>query len=117
MRLRGLGRLSHAVSQMRDRLGPKAVILLYHRVAELDSDPWGLAVSPANFAEQLDVLRDRNCVVAVGEIAAALREKPGRISGKVAITFDDGYADNLFAAKPLIEARQLPATIYMTSGS
>lgn len=117
MRMRGLGRLRRAVSQMRDRFGPKAVILLYHRVAELDCDPWGLAVSPANFAEQLDVLRERQCVVSVGEMAAALRARSSGISGKIAITFDDGYADNLFAAKPLIETRRLPAMIYLTSGS
>ena len=117
MRLRGLGRLRHKVAQTRDRIGPKAVILLYHRVAELQSDPWGLAVSPGNFAEQLDVLRKRACVVSVGEVAAGLRGQPRAISGKVAITFDDGYADNLFAAKPLIEEHQLPTTIYMTSGS
>jgi hypothetical protein len=40
----------------RDR-GPQPLVLMYHRVADLSIDPWGLAVKPVHFEEQLDVLR------------------------------------------------------------
>lgn len=116
MRVRGLGRVLRAVGRARDRFGPRAVVLLYHRVAKLDCDPWKLAVSPAFFAEQMEVLGRRACVVPVGEMARALRDRPATLSRKVAITFDDGYCDNLLAAKPILEDLRLPATIYMTSG-
>jgi len=40
--------------------GTAPIILMYHRVADLTVDPWGLAVHPARFEEQIDALtRDR----------------------------------------------------------
>jgi peptidoglycan/xylan/chitin deacetylase (PgdA/CDA1 family) len=34
----------------------------------------------------------------------------------VVITFDDGYVDNVVKAKPLLEASEMPATVFVTSG-
>ena len=49
-------------SLLRRRGGP--AILMYHRIAKPDVDPWGLAVSPERFAEQVQALRtDRKSVV------------------------------------------------------
>lgn len=96
------------------RPGPKpdAVVLMYHRVATCDVDPWGLCVSPQRFDEQLDAIKRRYSIVSLRELALA--ETP---PGAIAITFDDGYADNLHEAAPLLERHEAPACFFLTSGA
>jgi peptidoglycan/xylan/chitin deacetylase (PgdA/CDA1 family) len=84
------------------------LVLLYHRVIQLERDPHGLAVRPDRFAQHCEMLRRRCDVVPLG---AALQ--PGR---QVAITFDDGYADNAIEARRLLAAAGLPATFFITVG-
>ena len=94
----------------RRRTRAHALILLYHRIARPGSDPWKLCVTPENFRGQLRVLQ-RHCefvpLTAVPDCLAA-----GRPSGRapVAITFDDGYVDNLRNALPILRAFDAPAT-------
>ena len=107
MRIRGLGRLRQAVRRVRNSMISEVVLLAYHRVAEYSSDPWGICVTPRHFQEHLEVLRDYGCIMRLEDVVGALRKGtlPHRAVG---ITFDDGYADNLYNAKPLLE-RPLPA--------
>jgi peptidoglycan/xylan/chitin deacetylase (PgdA/CDA1 family) len=93
----------------------QAVVLLYHRVADLDIDPWSLAVTPEHFAQHLEVLRRYTTPVPLRDLVRQLRT--GRIRrGSVAITFDDGYHDNLQTAKPLLERYETPATVFVATG-
>ena len=111
----GLKTILQGRKKMKVYLSRRALILLYHRVAEADSDPWGLAVSPAHFEEHLQVLERLGRMLSLKELAAALRNRtlPRRA---VVITFDDGYADNLFNAKPLLEKYDAPATVFIATG-
>ena len=94
---------------------PRPVILMYHRIAEALIDPWDLAVSPDRFAEQLDCLRRSRHPLRLSEFIARLRD--GTLpDDAVAVTFDDGYADNFLAAKPLLEAACVPATVFLATG-
>jgi peptidoglycan/xylan/chitin deacetylase (PgdA/CDA1 family) len=90
------------------------MILVYHRVAEANVDPWALGVSPAHFAQQLQVLNTIANPLSLRDLLSAKsdRELPPR---PVCVTFDDGYADNLYAAKPALEAYRVPATVYVTT--
>jgi peptidoglycan/xylan/chitin deacetylase (PgdA/CDA1 family) len=94
---------------------PKPLILNYHRIAEEPIDPWGLAVSPAHFAEQLQVLRHTRHPLPLTEFVSAFAA--GTLpAAAIAVTFDDGYADNLLAGKPLLAAADIPATVFLTTG-
>ena len=93
----------------------KAVILLYHRVFDLATDPQQLSVGIQHFAEHLVHLAQHYQVVNLKTLVAALRE--GRVLERaVAVTFDDGYADNLWNAKALLERHGVPATIHVATG-
>jgi len=96
-------------------LGSKALILLYHRVADLRLDPQLLAVTPEHFAQHLEILRSYSRPMSLQELMVALRNGclPRRA---VVVTFDDGYADNLYYAKPLLERYNVPATAFVTAG-
>ncbi len=89
------------------------IILMYHRIASLEHDPWSLCVSPRHFAEHLDVLRKyrRIRLDALGVVGWSIRRKPS-----VAVTFDDGYADNFRAALPLLRRYDTPATCFIATG-
>src|SRR5262249_25579486 len=100
---------------LRNYLTSRGLILLYHRVAEVQSDPWLLSVTPGHFAEQLTVLRKLGRPTRLRHLAQSLREGT-RLYRPLVITFDDGYADNLYKAKPLLERYEIPATVFLTAG-
>jgi peptidoglycan/xylan/chitin deacetylase (PgdA/CDA1 family) len=91
---------------------PRRAVLMYHRVDE-DDDVHGLAVSPERFDDQLALLA-RDCrVLPLDELLRTpAAELPPRA---VALTFDDGYLDNLERVAPALERAGLPATFFLTS--
>ena len=91
------------------------VILLYHSVCRTRTDPWGLRVSPRNFAEQMAVLRAGANAVSLQQLHGMLDE--GAVPPRtVVVTFDDGYVDNLIHAKRSLERSAVPATIFVATG-
>ena len=97
-------------------LAPKALVLMYHRVAEPESDVWEVSVSPDHFEQQLQVLKQSYKVVPLEKLVEGLQK--GIVErNSVAITFDDGYVDNYLVAKPLLEKYGLPATFFIASGN
>lgn len=107
-------RLRFSFEKLRNRIFPGALILMYHRVTELGTDPWGLAIHPKNFEEQLEVLKTHGIPIQLAELNQILYSV-GDLRSRVIVTFDDGYADNFYHAKPLLEKYNIPATFFIAT--
>ena len=88
---------------------------MYHRVADIPYDPWGLAISPNRFRDQLEALLETRRLVSMEQLVEGL-ERGDLPPAATAVTFDDGYADNAVIAKPILEEFGVPATMFLTSG-
>jgi peptidoglycan/xylan/chitin deacetylase (PgdA/CDA1 family) len=95
--------------------GPNSLLVLsFHRVLP-QPDPL-LPEEPdiAKFSAEMDVLAALCRVLPVAEAVERLyrRTLP---SHAACITFDDGYANNLTCAAPVLAARRLPATVFVAT--
>ncbi|MBF7090617.1 polysaccharide deacetylase family protein [Flavobacterium sp. ALJ2] len=90
--------------------GRPVLVMMYHRVSNSVGDKLGeLTVSVANFENQLRYYKEKYQILKLDEEWTSLK-KTGLV-----ITFDDGYADNIINALPLLEKYQIPATIFITT--
>ena len=87
----------------RSRLTSNSGILLYHRVVEPENDRFRLCVSPENFEEHIKVIAESGGALTLPELVEF--QKQGELpEGSIAITFDDGYLDNLESALPILRS-------------
>ncbi len=93
----------------------RSLILMYHRVAAKGIDPWALAVTPEHFEQQMEVIKKHAQPISLLDLSLAHQagEVPERA---VAVTFDDGYANNLIHAAPILKKHKIPATVFVASG-
>ncbi|MEX2495699.1 MAG: polysaccharide deacetylase family protein [Woeseia sp.] len=110
LRRTALGLLSPAGS--RGRL----MILSFHQVPR-DADEMAPGTPPAAvFEQQMRWVADYCNVLPLPEAAARLGE--GTLPARAAcITFDDGYADNVEVAAPVLQRLGLSATFFITAGA
>jgi peptidoglycan/xylan/chitin deacetylase (PgdA/CDA1 family) len=97
------------VAPPREQVG-RRVVLCYHSV---NRSPSYLSLSPELFDAHLEWLQQRCTVVALDDLVARRHQAREPL---VAITFDDGYADNHTDALPLLAARGMTATFFLTAG-
>ncbi|MBX7546760.1 polysaccharide deacetylase family protein [Streptomyces sp. NPDC004232] len=99
----------------RSRPGPVPWIAMYHSVGDCSDDPYRITVSPARLERQLRWLRRQGLRgVSVTELLAARSRGEGRYL--VALTFDDGYADFLVNALPVLSRWGCTATLFVLPG-
>ena len=96
-----------SVANLKIKLMGQDTILTYHSV---ESAPSGYRYSVAKelFAEQIDYLQARFEIVSLKSL---LKEKSDQT--RIALTFDDAYADFYENAYPLLRERNLPATVFV----
>ncbi len=96
---------------------PKPVILMYHSIQEHSPkhDVFGLRVSLRNFSNQIEFISHERTPLPLDEFVN-LMESGTLPFDAAAVTFDDGYADNLLIAKPVLDRYSVPATLFLATG-
>jgi peptidoglycan/xylan/chitin deacetylase (PgdA/CDA1 family) len=93
-------------------------ILCYHGVCDdaLINQPWvpDFFVSRSAFEQQMAYLSTHANVLSMFEAVLRLRNR-SLPPNAVVLTFDDGYANNLHAALPVLERYGMPATIFVST--
>jgi peptidoglycan/xylan/chitin deacetylase (PgdA/CDA1 family) len=113
--------MSHHAIADRASPGPaRAVpVLMYHRVcASATPAMRRFTVAPEAFDAQLQWLRERGYTgLTVSDFVQRARWAPQAMPARpIVLTFDDGFADFLLEAAPILSARGFPATLYVVAG-
>lgn len=94
-------------------------IVTYHGVDTADHPVINfdrLQTSPDLFTLQLEALARAFRVVPLADAVRSWREQGVWPSGALAVTFDDGYRNNLEVAAPILKRLGVPATFFVTAG-
>jgi len=109
-----IGRLVFSTGAHRLLLGDRAVIAVFHRVD--DRYPQRRANLPLRKFREFCLFFRRHFTVVPYSTLVERLERGESVRGLLAITFDDGYRDNLIAAVPVLQEFQLPACFFITAG-
>ena len=93
----------------------RLLILIYHRVRLRPDAMFPTEVNAERFDWQMSLLRRHCHPMALADAVAGLRtgSLPPR---SVAVTFDDGYADNVTGALPILRRHGIAATFFIAPG-
>jgi len=98
--------------------GPAAVILTYHSVRDRvdDGAEWigpGITHATHVFARQMELIASHFHPVTLEQIGAFVREGSPLRRRAVAVTFDDGFLDNVQCALPILQRVGISAAFYL----
>jgi len=101
---------------------PQAIVLMYHSVLDdpqecADSIGIGSINTTDIFRKQMEVLARNYHPVTVEDIRLFLAARKPMPPRAVAVTFDDGYADNAEVAAPVLNHLGIPGSFYLTVDS
>jgi peptidoglycan/xylan/chitin deacetylase (PgdA/CDA1 family) len=110
-------KISSIFSMYRNIIGPRNGfrLLMYHSISNgVQDDPENFfTVNPNLFKKQIKILKQSNYLKIV-----SLQDGLKLVSNnklQLSITFDDGYADNLYNAAPLMLSNNIPFTVFVVS--
>lgn len=99
---------------------PQLWVLMYHRILPR-SDPRyaleepGMVVEPETFAMHMDLVREHFTIMSLQEWLQRRDSGQTLPLKSCAITFDDGWLDNFEYAFPILEKKQVPATVFVVT--
>jgi peptidoglycan/xylan/chitin deacetylase (PgdA/CDA1 family) len=95
----------------------QVAILRYHAICGDEGHAYAdplICISPEAFSTHVRYLASNYRVLPMSDVVAAFREGSSLPDNTIVITFDDGYADNLAAARTL-HASGISGTFFVTS--
>ena len=103
----------YGLSNTFNKRHPDHRILMYHSVGDkVIFDPSNIYSIEENiFKQQMECLLNKYSNNVVGLSTDMLKNE----NNSVAITFDDGYKDNLYVASPILEELKLPYTVFVST--
>jgi peptidoglycan/xylan/chitin deacetylase (PgdA/CDA1 family) len=95
-----------------------AAVLFYHSIME-DPAPHEQSLgeiirSTKTFRQQMEMLAREYRPVSLDDVSGFARDQKDLPSRAVVVTFDDGYADNLEVAAPILNRLGIPSVVYVT---
>jgi peptidoglycan/xylan/chitin deacetylase (PgdA/CDA1 family) len=94
---------------------PVPAILMYHSIAPYEDDPYEITIRPEVFARHMRWLRRTGWrCTSVRELLEA--QRTGTARRLVGLTFDDGYADFIDYALPVLQRHGFSATMFVPAG-
>ena len=96
--------------------GRSLMVLCWHNVEGTWCFPSASGAGRNGLDRQLRALRSAANIVPLGWALQAMSDGLALPPRALAITFDDGYQDNLTLAVPLLRMLQIPATCFLVPG-
>jgi peptidoglycan/xylan/chitin deacetylase (PgdA/CDA1 family) len=96
------------------------LVLCYHAIEDQSDDPVlaPYGVPPHQFTEQLESLARRGFqFISPGQLAAHLEAGAPLPRRPVLLTFDDGYADLVDAARTLLQPKEIEGLVFVVTGA
>ncbi len=97
---------------------PTVKILVYHRIAEGESnfDRDTVSATPKNFRKQMVYLKKNYDIISFADYMLYLKNNKKLPKNSLIISFDDGYKDNFLHAYPYLKNNKIPATVFLATG-
>ena len=90
-----------------------AAILVFHRVTD-EIPEGGITISTHRFRTVVKIIKEHYRPVSLADLIGRIRQKDPWPERTIAVTFDDGYDDNLEFAAPILQEYGIPATFFIT---
>ncbi len=100
---------------------PRLWVLMYHRIlpptdARFAGEEPGMIVTPDSFRQHLQTIKKLFEVLPLSEWMERRAQGKPLPRRACAVTFDDGWLDNLEYALPILRQEQVPATVFAVAG-
>lgn len=111
--------LKNLKTALKKRKKQRLDIVLYHFVTDEINEftLYGHRITTNTFRQQLSYLSDKYQIIPLRNIPKLMSEKISAEGPLVSICFDDGYRSVMSEAYPILQAMEIPATVFICSST